>query len=274
MYSRILSIEKKGLFYINFLLIVFVIISFTLKIPLKYFFYFDIILTLIISYLYFLKSKKLSKILIITDIYIFFIFLLPFIEGFLFQLFYFSSYYIRVFYNLFVTYLFINFSNTEKRVFRVDKLSWKKTFYIFIFSIFMGFLFFLVKEPAPPILYEFVKHNTLDNLSSLVLNSFLVALSEELMMIGIFYLSYKQLTNSLNAKFQAALIFVMFHIIRFSNIVKFYFINFRSYYLVYSIVYYFLLFIFMVFALHFFENKNLSFNLESILQFQEFKVKS
>ena len=114
--------------------------------------------------------------------------------------------------------------------------------------IFSGFLFWMIKEPVPQ---NFVSGDTLINVIGLILiGSFIVALSEQMIFQGCLYNTYKKITTRKDAFYQVAIIFVMFHLLRFENLVKFYFANFQMYFILFLVLYYIFLFVFMITALY------------------------
>ncbi len=253
--DEVLSLEKRLVFIINFFLIVLVILIFVFNIHLKYFFYIDILVTLFVSYLFFLKSKRVSKDLIITNLFIFCIFLFPFVEKYLYILFGSSSYFIRLFYLLSVSYIFIQVTGSYKEIYRVKGTSFKVISLILIVSLFFGMIFYSLREPYPLEFKEFLKTNSLSSFFAILFNTFSIALTEELMIIGVFYSVYKSLTSRFNAISQASIIFLLFHLIRFYNLAKYYFVTFGKNFLFYLVSYYIALFVFMVVSLNFYSFK-------------------
>jgi membrane protease YdiL (CAAX protease family) len=250
-FKDIFDFEKKAIFLINFLLVVSVIIIFYLQLPMKYFFYSDIFLTLILSYLFFIKSKKLSRILIITNIFIFFYFLYPEVANFLYNLLGTQSYLFILLYNVSIAYFFLFLSGYHKKFYGdLSKMSLKVFFVVFILGIFLGLLFFWVKEPIPSFFSSVSNKGLLSSILFLLGSSFVVAFSEQIIFSGFLFNIYKNLTNKTDAIFQVSLIFVSFHLLRFKNLIDTYYLNFPTHFILYLIIYYILLFLFMNIALY------------------------
>ena len=95
--KSVFFLEKKAVFLINFILVVLVILSFLFNINLKYFFYFNITITFFLSYFFFKHSRKLAKMLIVTNIFIFFYFLYPNVSSYFSELFGAESYIFIIF---------------------------------------------------------------------------------------------------------------------------------------------------------------------------------
>ncbi len=115
----------------------------------------------------------------------------------------------------------------------------------------MVFFFFLIQEPIPFFIAELFSSGEILNILFFILfTSFLIALSEQMIFAGFLYNSYKKLTSKIDAFFQTAIIFVLFHILRFEILVKYYYEISANFYIIFIILYYILLFCFMVFALY------------------------
>ncbi len=250
--TLIYSIKNQNIFLINFFLMILLILVFFFNFPIKYFFYIDITITFIISYFFFKKSKELSKSLIVTNLFIFFLFLFPYLEDF-FKYFFGAetSVYIRIFYNLFIVYLFVELSGNLNKLLIFNKISLRNIFKISLFGLFLGIIFFVLREPLPKNLY--VGHITLSSILNFLFNTLSISILEEFMIIGIFYLTYRKVVKKYDAIYQSGLIFILFHLIRFKNLTIYYFYNFQNIFLIFLILYYFALFIFIIISINLFE---------------------
>lgn len=250
-----LELEKKSVFFINSSLIILMVIFFLYQIPTVYFFYLNIFLTFVLSYIFFKKSKKLSKYLIITNMFIFFYFLYPNVATYLYELFGEESYSFILLYNILISYIFLLFSGHHK-----DFLKNIKNFNIKIFGIIiligyvLGLFFYFVKEPVPiQILFNPVMPNYFIKTTIFTL---VLALSEQIIFSGFLYNMYKQLTTKREAIYQVSTVFVLFHLLRFENLITAYIKNFETTFLLLIAAYYILLFFFMVIALYFYDFKS------------------
>lgn len=247
----IIEFEKKSVFFINSFLIIIMILFLLLNINIKYFFYFDIILTLFLSYFFFKKSKKLAKYLILTNIFIFFYFLYPIISEFLYLIFLEESYLFILFYNFCLAFIFLVFSSFHKSFIKnLKSFNFKIFLVTIILGIFLGFCFYFVKEPVPNnILFDINQSNYLLKTIFFTLS---LSLSEQMIFSGFLFNVYSNLTNKVESFYQVSTIFVLFHLLRFENLVLSYFYNFNLNYLYLMFLYYIFLFIFMLICLYFF----------------------
>lgn len=251
----ILDLEKKSVFFINSSLIILMTIFSLFHIKTVYFFYFNILLTFILSFLFFKRSKKLAKYLIITNMFIFFYFLYPFIASFLYELLGEQSYTYILFYNIFIAYIFLVFSGHHKEFLRnINKTNPKILALVSLIGFGYGLFFYLVKEPVP--INVIFDSSTSIYLLKVFSFTFILALSEQIIFAGFLYNIYKQLTHKKEAIYQVATIFVLFHLLRFENLVRSYFINFNSNFLFLLSLYYIFLFIFMITGLYFYDFKS------------------
>lgn len=254
--KNVFFLEKKSVFLINFFLIILVILSFLFNVSLKYFFYFNVIFTFFVSYFFFKHSRKLAKMLIVTNMFIFFYFLYPIVSSFLSELFGAESYIFIIFYNILIAYLFLFFSGyTQGFVGNIKKLNVVILGIVILLGLSFGLFFTLIREPIPTIFTTFTNENNFEIVKFLFFSSFLVAFSEQMIFSGFLFNVYKNLTSKHDAFYQTAIIFVMFHLLRFEILVKHYFVNFNEMYIFYIIAYYFLLFAFMLTALYLYSFK-------------------
>lgn len=254
--KRVFFLEKKSVFLINFILIIFVIMSFIFDISLKYFFYFNVIFTFFASYFFFKHSRKLAKMLIVTNMFIFFYFLYPNVSSFLSEIFGAEGYIFIIFYNIVIAYLFLFFSGyTEGFAKNLRNTNFLILAIVALIGLSFGLFFTLIREPIPTIFTSFGDNNTFEIVKFLLFSSFLVAFSEQMIFSGFLFNVYRNLTSKHDAFYQTAIIFVMFHLLRFEVLVKHYFINFNEMYIFYIIAYYFLLFSFMLTALYLYSFK-------------------
>lgn len=252
---RTIDIERKSVFFINSSLIVLIIIFFLFNIPTSYFFYFNIILTFILSYIFFKRSKALSKALIITNIFIFFYFLYPSISSYLYALLGEESYMFILFYNILLAYIFIVFSSEHKHFLKnIKKTNFKILGIVILIGLLFGLLFYFVKEPVP--LNSLFNPIDPSYIQKVAFYTIVLAISEQIIFSGFLFNTYKKLTHQKEAYFQVAVIFLLFHLLRFQNLLQTYIRNFDSYFLILMILYYALLVIFMLTALYFYNFKS------------------
>lgn len=252
---NVIDLEKRSLFYINSALIVLMIFFIFYEIPTRYFFYLLITITFILSYVFFKHSKKLSKYLIITNMFIFFYFLYPIIGEFLYELLGEESYTFILFYNILIAYIFLLFSGHHKNLLkRIKEFKLSIFLIIILIGIIYGIFFYLVKEPVPiqslfnPYLPGFFTKAAIFTL--------ILAISEQAIFSGFLFNVYKQLTTTKESYFQVSTIFVLFHLLRFENLIVSYIHNFETTYLLIIIAYYIFLFLFMLTALHLYNFKS------------------
>lgn len=252
-YEPSVSFDKKLVFYLNFLLVIIVMYSFLLKISLKYFFYFNIILTLVFSYVFFRKSRELSKILIVSNLFIFFYFLSPQVSEFLFDLLGRSSQFLVLFYNFIIAYIFLVFSGLHKHFLgNLRMFSWRIFFIVMLVGFFFSLLFVFANEPVSILLQDVSGPDMLMSLIAIASIAFLVGLNEQMIFSGLFFNMYKKLSSPFHATIYTSILFVAFHFIRFDFLYDFYsqYSSFLS--PIYIAVYYILLFLFMMSALYFY----------------------
>jgi membrane protease YdiL (CAAX protease family) len=256
-FKNLLKFEKKIVFSINFFLILLVMISFYYDFDLKYFFYFNIFFTFFLSYIFFRTSKKLSKTLIVTNMFILFYFLFPKVAQFLYVLLGSESYLFIVFYNVLIAYLFLFFSGYHKNFLGDYKnFSLKFFFLILLLSLVLGLLFFFVKEPLPGFFDSVSKESSvIGTLLFLLGSSFAVGFSEQIIFSGFLYNIYKNLTNKVEAILQVSLIFVFFHMLRVKSLVNTFYLNFGEFYYIYLFLYYLFLFFFMYLSVNLYSFK-------------------
>jgi len=255
--KNIFDFEKKLVFLVNFFLILIIICFFLFNLEMKYFFYFNIILTFILSYIFFQRSRKLSKTLILTNLFIFFYFLYPSISQFLYELLGVESYVFIIFYNIFISYIFLVFSGNHKNFFGdIKKTNFKFLFIIIVVGLSLGLFFYFLKEPIPSIFLDVMINNSnTDIILFLLFNSFIVALSEQMIFSGFLFNTYKKLTTKYEAIFHTSIIFVLFHLLRINILINYYFKEFKEMFILYLVSYYFLLFLFMFLALYLYSLK-------------------
>lgn len=253
MFGRIslLDLEKRAVFFVNFLLILMVVLFFGYGLPLKYFFYFDVFLTFVLSYLFFKRSKILSRLLIVTNMFILFYFLYPSIASFLYEILGSRSYLFVLFYNIFLAFLFLVFSgHYDDFLGDIKNFKFSFVFVVLVLGLCFGFFFYLVREPVPQLFVDVAGRGILEMFGFLIFSSFVVGLSEQMIFSGFLFNTYRKLSSKFDAFYQTAIFFVMFHLLRFQVLVKHYFEYFNEVYVFYIVFYYVLLFLFMLFALY------------------------
>lgn len=255
-FQNILDFEKKSVFLINFFLIVLVILFFLFDWNIKYFFYFDIILTFFLSFFYFRKSRKLAKTLIVTNMFIFFYFLYPKVSYFLQALFGNESYIFIIFYNILIAFIFLYFSGNNKTFIKnIKKFNLKMFGLLILIGLFFGFLFALIKEPVPSLFINFSENGLFGIIGFLLFNSFIVAFSEQMIFSGFLFNVYEDMSSKFDAYFQTSILFVLFHLLRFKVLVSHYYIYFNDWFILYISLYYIFLFFFMLTCLYFYSLK-------------------
>ena len=252
-----LNFEKRSVFYINFIFIIMVILSLLYNVSLKYFFYFNILTTLFLSYFYFKKSRQLAKYLIVTNLFIFFYFLYPDIAWFFTEIFNSSSYVFIVFYNILIAFIFLSLSgHKEELLGNFTKFKSKIFASILLLGAAFGLIFTLIKEPIPSLFTDVINSSDSSIIGFIIFSSFLVAFSEQMIFSGFLFNVYSKLTSKQDAIYQASIIFVLFHLLRFEILVRHYFVNFTDLVLIYLFAYYIMLFLFMVTALYLYSFKS------------------
>ena len=125
---------------------------------------------------------------------------------------------------------------------------------VILIGILFGMLFYFVKEPVP--VNSIFNPNSEFYLIKITFFTFILAISEQIIFTGFLYNTYNKLTNKKEACFQVATIFLLFHLLRFENLIASYIRNFHSYYLLLLLIYYILLFAFMLTAIYFYSFKS------------------
>lgn len=228
-----------------------------MQISLSYFFYINIILTLFLAYLFFKKQKEISKLIMITNLYIFFYFLSPGISSFLFDYLGSSSQFLTLFYILVLSFIFLIFSGFQKSFLgAVGKLNFALSFLVVLLGAVFGLGFILLQEPVGALLYDISTTDTLISLFSLASIAFLIALSEQLAFSGIFFNAYKKVISEHKAKLFIAALFVLFHFLKFDILSQHYALVSPYFSPFYLTGYYLLLFFFMYIALQLYTLKS------------------
>ncbi len=255
-FKNLFKLEERLVFFMNFIFVLIVIFSLLYNISLRYFFYFNIITTFVVSYFFFKRSRKLAKQLIVTNLFIFFYFLYPQVAWFLSEIFSAQSYIFIIAYNVIIAYIFLIFSGNQKNLLgNFNRFHLGVLFCIALLGMVFGLLFNLVKEPVPSLFVNFASGELASVFIFLIFSSFAVAFSEQMIFSGFLFNTYRSLTSKYDAFYQVSLIFVLFHLLRFEILVKHYFTNFTNWYLVFITCYYLLLFVFMLLCLYFYSFK-------------------
>lgn len=236
---------ERGVFLINFLFVIAMILHFYFEYSTQYLFYILTGVTFVLSYIMFYKHKKFSKGIILTNLFVYFYFLYPHIGRFSSELFPNLSTYILILYTLFLAYILLEFSREKEIV--LKSIFNTKMNYILL-SILIGFvfgiIFYLVGEPIPSEI--FAGESTLP---SLILNifiiSFLIGVSEQLLFTGFLYTTYASMTRPIDAQIQTSLLFVAFHMLRIEVIIASFFTIFLELAYLYLFLYFLALFVFM-----------------------------
>lgn len=255
-FKSILDVERHSLFFINLILVFIVMITFFYSLPMTYFFYTTMIVTLVGSYIYFKRSKQLSKALILTNMFFIFYFLSVPISFFIFDLLDFQSYYVILLYNLIVAFIFLIFSGNHN-CFQgnIQNFSW----FIFIMTILLGLafgaLFVFLNEPASGLVLDVVSDNVANSIVAIASIAFLVALTEQFIFSAFFYNIYKVFISRDLALFYSAILFVLFHSLTLNNISYFYSGIDSFFASLFIAMYYVALFFFMFVALYLYRFK-------------------
>lgn len=252
-FKNIFDLEKKSVFLINLFLILIVIVYFMNNLSLKTFFYFDIILTFILSYIFFSRSRKLSKMVIVTNLFILFYFLYPQVSIFFTLIFRENSYLFILLYNVLIAYIFLLVSGKKKVFFgKLKNFNIKLFFISILIGLVFGLIFTLLKEPIPSMINSVFNEGLSNILFFLIGSGVVIAFSEQVIFTGFLYNIYSDLTSKFDAVFQVSIIFVMFHLLRFNQLVNAYKMNFGDLYLIQLSLYYVFLFIFMSVCIYFY----------------------
>ena len=257
-FNSIFSFEKKLVFLINLFLVILMILTFLFDVNIAYFFYFNILITISIGYIYFKRSRKLSKTLILTNLFIFFYFLYPTVASFLSKLLGSQSYLFILFYTITLSYIFLFLSKHHNSFLGdLSKFNFKIGGITFLLGLTFGVLFYLIQEPVPSLFVEFVKNGTLfDFFKFIIISSFIIALAEQMIFSGFLFNSYKELTSKKEAFLQVGIIFVCFHLLRLEVLVNHYKDAFGEFSFLFITCYYLLLFLFMITALYLYSFKH------------------
>lgn len=236
---------ERGVFIVNFFFVISMIISFYFNYSSKYTFYTLIFTTLLLSYVMFKKHRKFSKGIILTNLFVYFYFLYPYVGNFTYELFSEASNYILILYTLFLAYLFLEFLG--KRLEVLSSIFNTKFQYLalsLLFAFLFGILFYFVGEPVPFSL--FTQSSSLSILIvQILLFSFLVGISEQLLFTGFLYNTYSSMTRPIDAQIQTSLLFVAFHMLRIEVITESFLVQFIELAYVYIFLYFLALFVFM-----------------------------
>lgn len=253
-----LKFEKRSIFHINFLFIILVIISFLYNISLRYFFYFNIITTLLISYIYFQKSHSTAKKLILTNLFIFFYFLYPDISAFIANFIHAPPHILIILYNIIISLIFLSLSGDKNKFLgNLSKFNGHIFSLILLIGTVFGLIFTILKEPIPQVFSTLIINETiLNSIFFLLFSSLLIAISEQIIFSGFIFNTYKKLTSKKDAIYQTTLIFVLFHFLRFEALIKHYYINFTDTFFIFLIGYYLFLLIFMGTCLYLYSLKS------------------
>lgn len=243
LYNNILL--ERGVFIINFLFVIAMILFFYFNYSTKYLFYILIGTTFVLSYLMFYKHKIFSKGIILTNLFVYFYFLYPYIGRLTSELFTSLSTYILILYTLFLAYILLEFSGRKEDV--LNSVFNTKITYILL-TILIGFvfgiIFYLVGEPIPSSV--FTQDSSLPMLIfQIFIISFLIGISEQLLFTGFLYNTYVSMTRPADAQIQTSLLFVAFHMLRIEVIIASFFTVFMQLAYLYLFLYFLALFIFM-----------------------------
>lgn len=160
-----------------------------------------------------------------------------------------------LFYNILISYIFLVLSGHHKDFIQnIKKFNIKILGLVILIGLTLGFMFFLVKEPIPS--EFFFSQSWAGFLIEIFFFTLILAISEQVIFSGFLFNIYKQLTSKTESYFQVSTIFVLFHLLRFQNLVIVYFLNFDSIFILLISLYYIFLFIFMLTALYLYSFKS------------------
>lgn len=259
-----LNLEKRLVFYINLFLIILVSSVIFLSLDMSTFFYINIFVTFFLSLLFFKKSKKLSRTLIITNMFILFYFFSGIVIPFLFRLFDNVSYYYLLFYNLILGVCFLFFSGKMRSIYEsLKNFKLSILFLTFMVGFMLSFLFIFFREPVSGQILDVYATDFLVSVLLIASFAFLVGLSEQIIFSGFLYQTYLDLTNENEAKIHTSIMFVLFHLLGFAGILRYYEGIVGSLSWFYILGYLVSLGVFMYVALYFFsfKSKNYSGNI-------------
>ena len=247
---------ERGLFLLNFIFVIAMIVIFYFELKLDYFFYILIIITGLVSYYFFDKNKTFSKGVVLTNLFVFFYFLYPFIAQFLSQTIPQISTYALILYTLFLAYLFLEFLGKKEKVLNTIKNSKVSIILLLIpLSLVSGFIFYSVGEPIPR---EAIDTHT--SITSIIISVFVLALligiSEQLLFSGFVYNTYKTMTSNLDAQIQTSILFIAFHMIRIQVLIESFVLYYFELAYMFLTIYFLCLFIFMNICIKLFEGSN------------------
>lgn len=251
--SRREIIEERGIFFINFCFVIAMILIFYFQLNLEYFFYFLMGTTFLVSYLTFKEKKSFSKGIILTNLFIFFYFLYPYIAVFTSTILGYQSTYALIFYTLLLAYLFLEFLGKKEEVLEsIRSMRIKPFLYILLIGIFLGQLFYFAGEPIPSQFVKYEHPNLIVVIVEIFILSFLIGLSEQLLFTGFVFNTYTSMTREIDAQIQTSLLFIAFHMLRIKALVYAFIIEYGSLAYMYLSIYFIALFIFMMIAIGFY----------------------
>ena len=243
------NVFQKSVFSMNLLFVVLAIIIFHFKLTLQYFFYALIISTFILSFLSFNIKKECSKGIILTNLFVFFYFLYPYIAQFLYGFLEQYTIYVLIAYTLTLGSILLELSGKREVVFLSFKLCKFKYILVLIpVAIIFGILFNFLGEPIPQeILINSSSISLL--LVQILILSLCIGVSEQLLFTGFLYNTYSSLSKPIFAQLQTAILFVFFHMLEIGVLVLTFSTLFGSLHLLYLVLYVICLFIFMNIAI-------------------------
>ena len=237
---------ERGLFFINFCFVITMIVIFYFNLKLEYFFYTLIISTLIISYVTFTKYKTFSKGIVLTNLFVYFYFLYPYIAEFTTNLIGSQSAYILILYTLLLAFILLEFLGKKEHVLRtIYDLKFKGILGVFALALVFGTVFYVAGEPIPTQILEEAPQSLIIIILHIFFLSFLIGVSEQLLFTGFLYNTYSTMTRAIDAQIQTALLFVSFHMLRIKAVVSSFMIQYGPLAETYIFLYFCFLFVFM-----------------------------
>ncbi|MFP4402022.1 MAG: hypothetical protein ACLFPL_02225 [Candidatus Nanoarchaeia archaeon] len=242
----------RGVFFLNFLFVVAMILIFYFQLELKYFFYGVIITTFIFSYLTFSKYRKFSKGIILSNLFIYFYFLYPYIAEFFSQINPQLTNYILILYTLFLALILLEFLGKKNEVLQtIYNVNFKRLLQICLFAIPFGILFYLVGEPIPREIFS-IDSSLINTILHALFVAFLIGVSEQFLFTGFVHNMYSTMTSKVDAQIQTSILFVLFHMLRIKVIMGSFVLMYNQFAYLMILCYFLALFIFMNISIYLF----------------------
>lgn len=236
---------ERGIFGINFFFVIMMILTFYFQWNLELFFYSLIFTTLVLSYLMFSKFRVFSKGIILSNLFVYFYFLYPYIGVFSTQYFPQISTYILILYTLFLSYILLEFLGKKEEILKtIPNISVTPIVFVFLGSFLVGAIFFFVGEPIPKEIFS-IEQGATNLILYILFLAFLIGISEQLLFTGFLFQTYKTMTSEMEAQIQTSILFVAFHMLRIQAVIASFVLVYGSNAYFYMTLYFLALFLFM-----------------------------